>query len=91
MEPVIDYYGDFDEVYGYCPNCNKVVTVKTVDEGIGPYEYWGYKGWHHDYVDVCTECDGYIEGETSDDKRNVEMKYEHLIYGNEDEVDDVEE
>ena len=26
------------------------------DVGIGPYEYWGDTGWHHDYEAICCGC-----------------------------------
>lgn len=44
----------------YCPECDKEVEIKREDQGIGPYEFWGSKGWHHDWRWVCTECGNVI-------------------------------
>ena len=35
---------------GYCDDCGLPCFGVKVDEGIGPYEYWGQRGVHHDYV-----------------------------------------
>lgn len=32
-----------------CADCGRECRVIEVDEGIGSYEYWGFKGVHHDY------------------------------------------
>lgn len=40
---------------GICDRCGDFVTATVVDEGIGPYEFWGDKGVHHDYV-TCSPC-----------------------------------
>ena len=40
---------------GICESCGRYVTAHVVDEGIGPYEYWGSKGEHHDYH-TCSPC-----------------------------------
>ena len=32
-----------------------------VDEGIGPYEYWGSRGVDHQWVAVCPHCGEYVE------------------------------
>ena len=29
---------------GFCKNCGEPCTAISVDEGIGPYEYWGMRG-----------------------------------------------
>ena len=34
---------------GICVSCGRKVTPAWVDEGIGPYEFWGDKGTHHDW------------------------------------------
>ena len=41
--------------FGTCPECGDV-PGHMVDEGIGPYEFWGAKGVHHDWIPVCDEC-----------------------------------
>lgn len=40
----------------YCNECKKEVHFHTEDWGIGAYEYWGARGTHHEYVQVCDEC-----------------------------------
>ena len=46
---------------GWCENCNDMVTGKTIDIGIGAYEFWGT--WHEDkiIVVVCEDCNGELE------------------------------
>ena len=41
-----------------CADCKEECKVVLEDFGIGPYEYWGAKGTHHDYqaVSDCCEC-----------------------------------
>ena len=41
---------------GYCRYCEKDVDVFKVDEGIGFYEYWGSRGYHHDWRACCAIC-----------------------------------
>jgi hypothetical protein len=49
---------DVDErPMGYCPSCQCKVRPARVDFGIGSYEYWGCKGVHHDWRDVCPTCE----------------------------------
>ena len=41
-----------------CSDCGHSCEVVTVDNGIGPYEFWGDRGVHHDYAagsDCCGE------------------------------------
>jgi hypothetical protein len=52
-EPDID-----DRPRGYCVACQCWTDAKRVDFGIGAYEYWGCKGVHHDWQEVCPECEG---------------------------------
>lgn len=49
-----------DPEHGYCIACECWVTPKRVDFGIGRYEYWGCIGRHHDWRDVCSECEGQL-------------------------------
>jgi len=44
---------------GYCAECGYEGPLSVVDEGIGPYEYWGFRGYHHDYQTICPECESY--------------------------------
>lgn len=47
---------DDDGVSGICESCGMPCDSKTVDDGIGPYEYWGAKGVHHDYYQASDCC-----------------------------------
>ena len=38
-----------------CRECGKVCEPNIVDNGIGPYEYWGATGIDHKY-DVESDC-----------------------------------
>lgn len=40
---------------GVCTTCGEVCEVIKIDEGIGPYEYWGTTGFHHDWV-AASDC-----------------------------------
>lgn len=49
---------DEDAPEGWCDACGRECHGVRVDEGIGPYEFWGQRGNHHDYVfksHCCTE------------------------------------
>ena len=48
---------------GNCSSCEEEVEVVAADFGIGSYEYWGAKGTHHDWREVCGQC-----GEEADDE-----------------------
>ena len=53
---------EVDEEYGpFCSSCHRKCNVIIVDEGIGPYEFWGDSGVHHDYraVSSCCEADAW--------------------------------
>jgi hypothetical protein len=39
-----------------CPLCKKECTPIRIDDGIGPYEWWGFKGIHHDWRIVSDCC-----------------------------------
>lgn len=45
---------------GYCDDCGLPCYGIIIDEGIGPYEYWGYCGVHHDYVYRSHCCEAEI-------------------------------
>jgi hypothetical protein len=45
-----------------CPQCNRSCYLTVIDEGIGPYEFWGMPGFHHDYRVVSDCCWEPIEG-----------------------------
>lgn len=50
-------FEDDQHYSGYCGNCGKFVSqTVTEDHGIGPYEYWGARGVHHDNREVCPHC-----------------------------------
>ena len=42
---------------GICTGCGCACGGKVVDEGIGSYEYWGFRGSDHDYVVVSDCCE----------------------------------
>lgn len=42
----------------FCLECGEEVNIVKRDFGIGPYEYWGTRGVHHDYAWVCPKCEG---------------------------------
>lgn len=48
---------DEEVITGWCSCCQKECKGKTIDEGIGHYEFWGEKGIHHDYVTVSDCCE----------------------------------
>ena len=45
---------------GWCSECHEECFYKTIDQGLGPYEYWGYKGVHHDYVEASSCCEAEV-------------------------------
>jgi hypothetical protein len=54
-----DYLDRDDDTHrGYCPSCKANVTAKSVDFGIGSYEYWGCRSVHVDIREVCPDCEG---------------------------------
>jgi len=42
---------------GYCPGCGEFITAVWQDCGIGPYEFWGARGFHSAWCLVCPKCD----------------------------------
>ena len=44
-----------------CIHCNESLDIKWIDEGIGPYEYWGYKCTDTHMVSVCSSCGNEVE------------------------------
>lgn len=47
---------DDEHIHGWCEACGSECTSVTQDDGIGPYEYFGARGTHHDYVEVSPCC-----------------------------------
>ena len=43
-------------VTGICDECGLECESTTQDNGIGPYEFWGERGTHHDYAEVSPCC-----------------------------------
>jgi hypothetical protein len=41
---------------GICSDCGRYVRAVVIDNGIGPYEFWGQRGVHHDYVQASPCC-----------------------------------
>lgn len=56
-----ELYDDPDDYTGsvttYCGDCGKECRAVKVDQGIGAYEYWGFKGFHHDWQWVSDCCE----------------------------------
>lgn len=44
----------------YCGECGKECSARLVDEGIGPFEFWGSRGTHHEYVVVSSCCEATV-------------------------------
>lgn len=44
-----------------CPACKEMAEAIIVDNGIGPYEFWGAKGFdsHPEVVSEC--CEAHLE------------------------------
>ena len=40
-----------------CTACGQPCTVVTIDNGIGPYEYWGATGFDSQLYDVSNCCE----------------------------------
>ena len=51
---------------GFCKECGEVEVV-WIDNGIGPYEYWGQKCNQHDWQVVCEQCEQPVEDFDEDD------------------------
>lgn len=51
-----DYDRSPDRIQGYCTACGAYVTSVTANMGIGPYEFWGCKGFHRDMQEVSPCC-----------------------------------
>ena len=51
---------ELDSQDWWCLACRQKCHVKQVDNGIGPYEYWGAKGVHHDYMLESRCCDSEV-------------------------------
>jgi hypothetical protein len=64
-------FHDEDMPEGICDSCGEGCTATVIDEGIGPYEYWGSKGVHHAYATVSPCCNAeVVEGEEKIVSRN---------------------
>jgi hypothetical protein len=58
-ERELDFTDTVDDAhYGYCPACKCNVRAKSMDFGIGCFEYWGSREVHVDIREVCPECEG---------------------------------
>lgn len=49
-----------------CPDCHKECSAHIVDNGIGPYEFWGAKGWDSRTEVESDCCDAYLEIDPSE-------------------------
>jgi len=58
-------YESEDMPSGICEDCGHFCIAVVRDFGIGPYEYWGARGNHHDYQQVSPCCEvSIVEGDT---------------------------
>jgi len=53
LEAEVEYFSKL-----YCASCKSWVLPVERDHGIGPYEYWGSRGVHHNWRTECPECEG---------------------------------
>lgn len=58
-----------------CSCCGAPVRGKVIDLGIGPYEFWGATGVHHEYT-VSSECCEEAVWRTPDSSDDDEVTYE---------------
>lgn len=56
------YYEEYDGSDPHCTECGESCTPKQIDEGIGAYEYHGYKGVDVRLVWVSDCCEAEVEG-----------------------------
>jgi hypothetical protein len=56
----------------YCTECGKECKIIVVDDGIGPYEFWGQKCCQNIYVERSACC----EAELSDTPPDNEDEFE---------------
>lgn len=52
-----DYSEDYDDTPYWCTECKQSCTEVIIDEGIGPYEFWGARGVHVDKRVVSSCCE----------------------------------
>lgn len=45
---------------GWCSECGKACTIIGIDEGIGPYEFWGQKGRNIDIRPASDCCEASV-------------------------------
>ena len=58
-----------------CPECGKECSVKRIDEGIGPYEFWGQKCCQQVWVYVSDCCEAELDdGRSEWDDERAEAK-----------------
>ena len=64
---------------GICESCGEECTAICVDDGIGPYEFWGERGVQHDYrwASPCCEAEIVEGGNVFLGKKVVTSKKEY--------------
>jgi hypothetical protein len=55
-----DYDYDDDGEEGICEACGEACRAVQVDCGIGPYEFWGAPGIHHDWRALSPCCESEV-------------------------------
>ena len=70
---------DYEPDPSYCKSCLLPAKVRKVDEGIGPYEYWGAPGWHSDirYLSECCDDENHDTG--APEAHKIYEKLEDLL------------
>jgi len=43
-----------------CSCCGEECETHRADDGIGPYEYWGFRGVNHDYYEASNCCGEHV-------------------------------
>lgn len=50
-----------DPPKGICVSCSERCVAQWTDFGIGPYEFWGAKGVHHEWAWASPCCEAPVE------------------------------
>ena len=60
-----DYYDEAEAheppPEGYCTECGSYIRAVQLDAGIGPYEYWGARGFDSRPYWGCPKCEAEVE------------------------------
>ena len=56
-----------NKCYSTCPSCGCKCEVRGMDNGIGSYEFWGFRGYDSNIVPVSMCCEAEIEDDIEED------------------------